>query len=145
MDTRKILEYMKPYTAFLGAFPLNHVPETHQRPCSMIINTDPCTEPGTHWVALFLNSDGTGEYFDSFGLPPLHPLLWYYIRKACPQGLTHNCITLQSYEANTCGLYAILYLKLRHKGYSVLNILSLFSRNTVQNEKLINKWNIKLL
>ena len=142
MDTKEILEYMKFYPDFLGVFPLDHIPETHRRPCSMIINTDVCTEPGTHWVALYLSKDGSGEYFDSFGLPPLLPSFWYYLSKACPKGFTHNSIVLQDINATTCGLYAIVYLKLRHKGFSSFDIISAFSRNTLQNEKRLHTWDI---
>ena len=85
MDTREIYEYMQGYSQFLGVYAINHIPDKHQRPCSLIVNTDPCTAPGEHWVAIFLNNDLTGEYFDSFGLPPLHLPIYIYLNLADPQ------------------------------------------------------------
>ncbi|XP_054709220.1 uncharacterized protein F54H12.2-like [Uloborus diversus] len=34
------------------------------------VNTDKHTEPGTHWIALFIENPQTVEFFDSYGLSP---------------------------------------------------------------------------
>ena len=53
---------------FCGVLPIDHLPIknlTHD--CSFIINTDPSTERGQHWVAIFAPLNGDIEYFDSYG------------------------------------------------------------------------------
>ena len=39
-------------------------------PSAYVINSDPSTEPGKHWIAVYCDKHGQGEYFDSYGLPP---------------------------------------------------------------------------
>ena len=56
---------------FCGVFPIDKLPQTIDRyPCGLIVNTDPSTKPGMHWVAVFLTSPQNGEWFDSYGKPP---------------------------------------------------------------------------
>ena len=35
-----------------------------------VIDWDPSIKPGEHWVAVYFDKRGRGEYFDSSGLPP---------------------------------------------------------------------------
>ncbi|OXU30014.1 hypothetical protein TSAR_009481 [Trichomalopsis sarcophagae] len=37
----------------------------------IIANTDDHTKKGTHWIAINIDSNGYGTYFDSYGLPPM--------------------------------------------------------------------------
>ena len=39
-------------------------------PSAYVINSDPSTEPGEHWIAVYFDKHGRGKYFDSYGLPP---------------------------------------------------------------------------
>ena len=39
-------------------------------PAAFVCNTDDGDEPGEHWIALYLDADGRGDYFCSYGLPP---------------------------------------------------------------------------
>ena len=34
----------------------------------IILNLSSSNHPGSHWVAVFVNTNGVGEFFDSFGL-----------------------------------------------------------------------------
>ena len=60
---------------FAGVFPSNRLPRPLPiRMQFMIVNLDPSTGPGTHWVAIVLekkNGGYKGEYFDSYGLAPV--------------------------------------------------------------------------
>ena len=35
------------------------------------MNTDIHTQPGLHWVAMFIDEPGQGVFFDNYGMPPL--------------------------------------------------------------------------
>ena len=37
-------------------------------PSAYVINSDPSSEPGGHWVAVYFDKHGRGKYFDSYGL-----------------------------------------------------------------------------
>ena len=39
-------------------------------PSAYVINTHPKSLPGEHWIAVYFDKNGKGEYFDSYGLPP---------------------------------------------------------------------------
>lgn len=59
-------------SSFAGVYPRDLIP--HQlRPYEkgIVVNTDPHDRPGMHWVCLYSNTPII-EYFDSYGLPPLH-------------------------------------------------------------------------
>jgi hypothetical protein len=49
---------------FQGVFRVDTLPDG---PRLLVCNTDPSIKPGKHWVAIFVDLNGRGEYFDSFG------------------------------------------------------------------------------
>ena len=56
---------------FCGVFPSDKLPQTIDwYPCGLVVNTDPSTKPGTHWIGIFLTSPQNGEWFDYYGKPP---------------------------------------------------------------------------
>ena len=55
---------------FGGVFAADELPKVMNTfPCGFVANTDPSTEPGTHWVAFYFASRDKGEFFDSYGHP----------------------------------------------------------------------------
>ena len=40
-------------------------------PSAYVINSETHDQPGEHWVAVYFDQHGRGEYFDSYGLPSL--------------------------------------------------------------------------
>jgi len=38
-----------------------------------IVNLDKMNENGSHWISIYFDKNRRGEYFDSYGLPPLFP------------------------------------------------------------------------
>ena len=56
---------------FCGVFPSDKLPRTIDKyPCGFVANTDPSSEPETHWLAFYFPSEGKGEFFDSYGHAP---------------------------------------------------------------------------
>ena len=111
MNTLDINRFLKGTKNFYGTVCRDELPQVKKRPISIIANTDPCSKPGQHWIVILLNKNGTGNYFYSFGFPPLHQDFISYMDVNCPKGWIFNHKTLQSIESNTCGLYCILYIK----------------------------------
>ena len=101
-----------------------------------VINTDASDEPGEHWVAIYLDGMGRGEYFDSFGLPPLHDDFLTFLTRQCTSWSYAN-FTLQDFESTKCGEYCIHFLTSRFKHIDYFSILSSFSSNTKSNNKII--------
>ena len=48
---------------FCGVFPSDTLPQSIERyPCGFVVNTDPSSEPGTHWVAFYFPSESKREF-----------------------------------------------------------------------------------
>ena len=140
MDTLTINRLLKNSKIFVGTFARDMIPYTiTKRPLAFIANTDPSGKPGQHWIAICLNSDGSGEYFDSYGLPPLHNSFIKNLDYMCPLVWGYNPITLQCLSCITCGHYCVLFVKLRSLGYTFCDFISLFSKDLYQNELLIKR------
>ena len=46
-------------------------------PSSFVINLGPSYKPGSHWVAVYFDKNGVGEYFDSFARYPPHEVVHF--------------------------------------------------------------------
>ena len=114
---------------FGGVFAADELPKTFDTfPYGFVANTDPSTEPGTHWVAFYFPSRDKGEFFDSYGYPPEHYGLESYEIE------TWNKYKLQSSWSNVCGQYCIFYLYRKSRGYSMSKIVNLFTDSTSIND-----------
>jgi len=96
---------------WLGVFARDELPDVRkeQRPFALVLNTDPRSKPGQHWLALFGPPDGPIELFDSFGLAPSV----YNLAHLSP---THSRIQFQSSNSAYCGHYCIYFLY--HRSHS---------------------------
>lgn len=92
---------------------------TRQHTC-FILNTDPASAPGEHWLAFFYNANTRHlEYFDSFGLPlAMYPAVRAGIASCnllpiCVQANSSGM--LQSLGSKVCGHYCVVFLYWRAK------------------------------
>ena len=79
------------------------LPKNTKRPCAIVVNTHPSDKPGEHWVAIYLKTNDKGEYFDSYGLPPLEPRIESFMNESCMNGWKYNAVALQDANSTTCG------------------------------------------
>ena len=113
---------------FCGVFPSDRLPETIEKyPCGFIANTDPSSEPGTHWVAFYFPSEQKGDFFDSCGQHPSYynTLFAVFIKKHSHEW-DFNHRKLQSAWSDVCGQYSIFYLSHRARGNSMNKIAPQF-------------------
>ena len=140
---------------FLGVFAADQVPwqEIRKRSnWSMIINTDPISKPGQHWVASMKRSDGSGKclFFDSYGNSPstYNRQLWKPLERC-----DRNEKDYQQTLSTVCGDYCVFFLKLFSKEDQPLelNILDRFfdehddKSNDDEVHKIVHRWYPKLL
>ncbi|RLJ22854.1 hypothetical protein DJ031_00105 [bacterium endosymbiont of Escarpia laminata] len=109
-------------------------------PMAFVCNTDDGGEPGEHWVAVYVDRRGVGEYFDSYGLPPLHADFRAFLHRHCGDAWTYNDKRLQSGVSNVCGQYCVAYLLLRCRGMPLTTFQTLFGANRVANDCLVFDW-----
>ena len=130
--------HLKKY--FHGTHPADKLPRNPVKAVSTgyIVNTDPAGKPGEHWLAIWTKGN-VCEVFDSYGLPLTtysDPELqkWFSQWKHVLQ----NQDTLQALDSQTCGHYAIMYLKDRARGFSLQEFLSRWrGDNLVINDFLV--------
>ena len=110
-------------------------------PCGYIVNTQDSIQPGKHWVAFWFDNLGHGEFFDSFGERP-----GYYIQEFTnflnrnTSNYERNTKVLQSDYSKTCGLYAVFYVLLRSKGFSLQQIQQCFTNDRRLNDHFMYRF-----
>ncbi len=108
-------------------------------PTAFVCNTDDGDEPGEHWVAVYVDADRRGEYFDSYGRPPRHADFRAFLLRNC-DSWTYNGKRLQSGVSNVCGQYCVAYLLLRCRGMPLSGFQCLFGNDRVANDCLVFDW-----
>lgn len=109
-------------------------------PCALVVNTDQSHLPGTHWVAIFMNTSHEGEYFDSYGLPPsMHPDIARFLEYRSVS-YQYNRHSLQGLWSTVCGQYVLFYLLHRCRGYSMDEITSWFTPHTGTNDMHVHEF-----
>ena len=118
---------------FIGVYPSDKIPNFHTSESrALVINTDKSSEPGRHWIAVFIENNQHVEFFDSFGLPPeaYGSDITTFVRRY-PQ-VSCNKIPFQSLTSNVCGPYCIYFLVKRCQGFCIYSIVSnLIGKNNV--------------
>lgn len=56
---------------YLGSFAFDELPKINKFPSCLIINTQPRTKPGEHWLACYFDKYKNSYFFDSYGQSPL--------------------------------------------------------------------------
>lgn len=115
---------------FVGVFPRDKIPSITSYPSSIIVNTDDSSKPGTHWVAMRF-TERECEYFDSFGMPPLHSEM---IRAVAKRRLVWNGRCIQHPRSRSCGEFCIAFVKMRSQRVCFASFIKIFHRNTKDND-----------
>jgi hypothetical protein len=120
---------------FQGVFPRDRLPTTLKtRPALFILNTDKASGSGEHWIVIWLDADGTGEYFDSLSGAPLKAFK-NYLNKHSSHWVA-NEQQLQSITSRFCGHYAVLYATFRCRGYNMYRFAKMFTPDYGFNDVL---------
>jgi hypothetical protein len=132
MNTTKIERLLANQPGFQGVFSSDKLP---QKPRLLVCNTDPSWRPGEHWIAIYVDKNGRGEYFDSFGRKP-NKHFERYLNNNCASW-TFNKKRLQSRISSFCGYYACLFVVLRPRGF---DMNQLFTSDTGYNDWLVHRF-----
>ena len=142
MNTKEIDTYLKKDPVckdiFHGVYSSDNVPIVTHLPALIVCNTDLKRGPGEHWIVIYLDKEGRGEYFDSFGRKPQenfelylnrHCTSWIYCKKQ-----------LQSVVSRFCGHYCIFYCLYRCRDVSLVKIEGLFTKDTGLNYDIVHNF-----
>jgi len=129
MDTVQIICTLKNVKSFLGVCPSDLLPHSiHQQTGTVILNTDPHTQEGTHWLAIhFRPKSSTAFYFDSYGQPPPSDLnILSFLNRNCTVW-NYNATSLQGSTSVMYGYYCCLFALYMDEGYKPQQFVRLFT------------------
>ena len=115
---------------YVGCHMIDLLPQCPRKKECGILNLEPSTEKGSHWVCWYKNGKDR-IYFDSFGEPP-PPELEAYLKtkkelKESKLCLKQSSVTVQKDDSSECGslcLYVIYNLNKGHSFEKILDVLS---------------------
>ena len=125
---------------FQGVYPVDRLPHSIRYPCCLVINTDTADKSGEHWTALYVSGGGVGVYFDSLGLPPLHPFVVDFLKKHTEK-YKCNSSNIQGLLSDKCGYYVLYFLYESASGRTLSQLLQPFSVYwPYQNDLWVVRW-----
>lgn len=118
----------------IGVFASDCLPSYILPSTAIVVNTDPHTESGEHWVVLYLDQEAKSnarerciEYFDSFGRPPYQADFQKFLRHNSHRPFKYNKYRIQGFNTSVCGHYCLTYLYCRlHYGMTMNDFVQLF-------------------
>ena len=99
--------------------------------------TSMSSKPAEHWIAVYFDKHGKGEYFDSYGLPPSVNGFTALVERNSKEWVYNNK-TPQSLFSTTCGHYCVYLALYRSCGYSMRDIACRFSSNLTENDRKVD-------
>ncbi len=92
-----------------------------------------------HWVVIIIVNCKTLDIFDSFGknLVSYNQSLFRFLNNYTVIQLFRS---VQNIDSELCGQYTLWYIKQRMQGYNFSQINAMFSRNTKQNDEMIQSF-----
>lgn len=146
MDTLQILHTLRKFKCIakenLAVLACDQLPMSElKRPAFFVVNTEPHTSGGRHWVAIYVPRKGNIEFFDSFGKKPRNKFFTSFLKKHSDgKKYVYNLQRLQSDFSATCGHYSVMYLRARCKKQKLKTFTRQFSATNFRaNDKKIVK------
>jgi hypothetical protein len=95
MNTLEIEDVLKnhPGTRFVfkGVHARNRLPRQLNAPSALVRNTKPESLDGEHWIAMYIDANSKGEYYDPMELPPYQAAYVAFLNKLCTSW-TYNAV-----------------------------------------------------
>lgn len=113
---------------FSGVFPADMLPIRTKVPCALIVNTDKRNKAGAHWVSIYINQRRQGEFFDSYGLPPLVKEHKQFLARVC-KSWVYNKTPLQGVTSSVCGHYCCLFVAAKARAFSLQSFIKSLQTN----------------
>ena len=108
---------------------MDELPPRPKKGMGIIVNMEPHTMGGSHWVCAFFDSKG-GYYLDPFGVPE-HETMKAWMEKY-PKPIEYQSNDLQHPESSRCGMYCFYFLNELLHGKDIYDVL--YRLNQVPSE-----------
>ena len=108
-----------------------------QLPISLVINACPTSVEMGHWVAVFINRNREGIFFDSYGLRPWGK--FYVFLKNNSSERFYNTMILQK-DKVSCGQHCIYFICQMTKGRTLGDVLTLYRTSDMSPDRMVNDY-----
>lgn len=127
-------------TYFLGVFACDNLPKSPITllPCMGVVNTDPSSLPGQHWLGFYITKNRHGLFFDSFGnSPDKYPrAIKNFLLKNCYE-IMYSRKQVQSFFTTTCGHHCVFFLYNMQKSVPYKHMIKMYSSNLERNDAMV--------
>ena len=86
---------------FKGVYARNRLPRQLNAPSVLVRNTEPDSLDGEHGIAMYIDANSKGEYYDQMGLPPYQDAHVAFLNKHCTSW-TYNAVRVQEEGSTVC-------------------------------------------
>jgi hypothetical protein len=121
-----------------GVYARNRLPRLLNVPSAIVGNTDPDHRMGQYWVAIYIDANSRGVYYDPTGRPPHESADVNFMNKHCLHW-TYNTVRVQEEGSPVCGRHCISYLIHRCAGHSMTDVIRLLE-NPVEATNIVQKF-----
>jgi len=126
MDTLQILCTLYNVNSFLDVYASDLLPRSIRKTCTAIVNADPHTEGGSHWLVVQIDLKSSyAYYFESYGIVPFVPDILAFVKRNCTTW-DRNKRQLQSLTSDVYGKYCCLFALYMDRGYTPPKFVALF-------------------
>lgn len=120
------------FSRCIGVYPCDKLPV--KQPGFVICNEDNHTQPGSHWVCIFLSDNGQAEFFNSYGGPPKpRPIVEYLV--GCDVVCSQKQV--QSFLSTTCGQHCLYFAFHRCRGIGFQAIVESYAKDQDSNDQMV--------
>jgi hypothetical protein len=125
---------------YIGCFAADQIPNiSHKFPFCMVLNVDPHTLKGSHWISIYCESSNYIEYYDSLGIwPSPSPHIENYLSNY--SHIKYSKYPLQSPYSRTCGRHVIFFLFNRCLGTSFDKIVKFLRTSNTSPDIIVNEF-----
>ena len=139
--TRVLEKVVKRNTNLLGVLASDQLPRIIvATPAMAVINTQPSTMAGAHWLAVYIDEARNGYFFDSFGHSPAYVGFPHDIIRF----LKLNCLNVQYSKrqvqenmTSTCGHHCVYFLCQIQKRFSYQDVMNMYHNSLQCNDIMV--------
>lgn len=140
MDASQVLSLLRDNistpSVYVDVVSIDTLPSNFKLPLYLVVNLDKISQPGSHWVSVFINSNKQGIFLDSFGQPPPSAIESFLQKRTV--SYEYSNVQLQAFDSKSCGLFSAVALVHFHRNKTLKQFLSNFAPyNTLLNEYII--------
>lgn len=139
MNTLMIKQFVRPFqrgSVFKGVFACNQLPFSFSLPALFIVNLSPSSQPGSHWVSIYIDEQGDALYFDSFGLPPRNVDILRFLKLHSKKSM-YNKKQVQHLSSIKCGRFACVFAVSILRNIDLKPFFARFSNNLKINDIVV--------